>query len=268
MFRTSYRAAVWPLLAAVAFLATPAKAADPVFLINATDKPWRLLSHRGLHQPVEVTTQGEGAQATRRVHPALDFQTWVGIRGTTLASSGEMRRAYTDFFVLDTILPPGRTIQIENAGVDPRVHINFFLCDVKDRAIDLGSGVDGKEPTLLYEVNPPAGSGPGARVVRWKVYPSAAETAPVLQFSDANPTVLTIVGSDWGLARTFICHSPTKWSERAEPWEAAAKASGADPIRDEIAWVALKGSSSSSTRDLETKTPAPTSKSPAPERKD
>lgn len=261
MFQPFPRTASLFLLVAGAFLPAPALAADPVFLTNATDRPWRLLSAIGLDQPLEVTTQGDGAQPSKRVYPAYDSKTWVGLKGASTLETTALRKAYTNFFVLDAIVPPGRTIQLEHTGAYPMVHANFYLCDANDHSIYMGDTDSRRLATVAYEVEPPTPQGTPALGVRLRPYWNEL-TRAVLLYSESNPSVLTIARPDWGSLPTFRCNTPTPWSERVEAWERDAKASGADPIGNEIAWQ--------KARKATPQSPAPggEEKGPALERKE
>lgn len=260
MIRPSSGAAALFLLAACGFLATPVLAVDPVFIINTTDRPWRLLSASGPTVPLEVTTQGDGAQPVRRVYPAFDFRTWMDLRGDSFGQTGDLKKAYRDFFQLDAIVPPGKTIQLEHAGTGYLPEVAFFLCDANERAIDMGASMTGKIPTVFYEVRSPFLPGTGGNVARLRPH-SIELTRPVLQYSESNPTVLTILRPDWGTSLTFRCQTPTL-PEGIQLWEPAAKASGADPLGNEIAWQKARKATPASTA------PGEEEKGPALERKE
>ncbi|NTV74538.1 MAG: hypothetical protein HGA66_10065 [Holophaga sp.] len=168
MIRPSSRAAALLLLAGCGFLATPVLAVDPVFIINTTDRPWRLLSASGSMVSLEVTTQGDGAQPVKRVYPAFDFKTWMDLRGGSSEQTGDLKKAYRDFFQLDAIVPPGKTIQLEHTGTGSLPEIGFFLCDANDRAIDLGDSMTGKIPTVVYDVRSSILPGTGGTEIAWQ----------------------------------------------------------------------------------------------------
>jgi len=227
------------LLLVGAALASPVLAKDPVFLINTTDRPWRLLGKTGIAAPLAVTKEGKGGTATRQVYPGYDHPTWLGMRGATPKETMAKRNEYVAYFTFDATIPPGQTVQLELAGEDEAVHANFYLCDVNDQAPDHGpSSNDMPLPTLLYSVDrSAAATQAGIAPVRFEPYGSTLPgLAAVLKWEKSNPTVITLVKSTWGALRSFKWVGPFVWSEKTEPWETAAKASGADPVGHTVAW--------------------------------
>lgn len=236
-------------LLASAALASPILGKDPVILINTSDRPWRLLGKGGFDTPLAVTKQGEGGTAARDVYPGYHFPTVAGIRGATPAESRANRDEYKNYFTVDVTIPPGQTMQVEMEGAADLLHTNFYLCDVNDHAPDHKIDAEGRpNPTLVYSVDrSPAQAAAGLPPVKFMPY---AHTLPgirsVLSWDDKNPTVITILKPDWGAVPTIQWAGSYVWSERVESWEAAAKASGADPVAHGIVWrkaqeAALKG---------------------------